>query len=231
MKLKISTLLFLLFLVAGNSEAQSYVFGLKGGPSLASQKWNSGDVGQPMLAYHGALFMESYSDENRSSIFAQIGYHTRGTSFRSRRFVSQNGQEVPSRTYNSKHYNVGLGLGVKQKIILGPEGARGFYGFGGRVEYNLKNELRFQGLAGSVNKITYGLIINGGFEMPFSEYVGGFIELSFNPDVGRQIFVQRQEWIDVELGRAVLLPEQNVVNLTFELSVGIRFLHKIIYTD
>ena len=211
--------------------AQSYVFGIKGGPSLASQKWNNFHQGIPLLGYQGALFMESHSEENKSALYGQIGYHTRGTTFRSRSFVSTSGNEVRAQTFESKHFNASLGVGIKQKFPLGPEGARGFYGFGARLEYNIKNDLRYVGLESGINKVTYGVSVLGGFELPFSEFVGGFIELSFNPDLGKQIFVFKQVITDTDLNREYILPEQNVLNLTFELSVGIRFLHKIVYID
>lgn len=223
----------LLICAAVQLSAQGSAFGVKGGLTAATQRWNNFDSGEPLFSYHGAVYIESYNEENMSCIFAQAGYHARGRVTRFNRFVNQNGQEVPGRTRSQKFYNAGLIIGVKKKLELGRGNSenRGFYGFGVRGEYNLSSDLGLeQGFASNINRVTYGVTVNGGYEFMFSEFVGGTLEISVHPDLGRQIFVPRQNYVDFN-GQVRTLSEQNVVNTSIEISLGIRLLHKVTYID
>lgn len=234
MKIQYFFLIALCFLITNDMMSQSYAFGVKGGLTAATQRWNNFDSGEPLFALHGALYIESYNEENLSCIFAQAGYHARGRVTRFNRFVNQNGQEVPSQTRSQKFNNAALIIGVKKKLELskGSTDNRGFYGFGVRAEYNISSELGFQsGFASSINRLTYGVTVNGGYEFMFSEFVGGTLEISVHPDLGRQIFVPQQVYFDEDLGQSRTLREQNVVNTSIEISLGIRLLHKITYID
>lgn len=226
-------LLVFISICCADLSAQSYAFGLKGGMTAATQRWNNFDSGQPLISYHGDIYIESWNEENLSAIFASVGYHARGRAIRTRRTVGLNGEDFPSRTFNQRLYNAALIIGVKKKIPLGNDNKRGFYGFGVRGEYNIKTDLGiYDGFNDAVNKITYGVTVNGGFEFMFSEFIGGVFEISIHPDFGKQIFVPPfPNYIDPYTGVRRTLPEQNVVNTSIEISVGFRFLHKITYID
>lgn len=210
---------------------QSYAFGVKGGLTAATQRWNNFDSGQPLFSYHADAYIESWNEENMSALFASLGYHARGRAVRTRRVVGINGEDFPSRTFRQQLYNAALIIGAKKKFSMGNPDARGFYGVGARVEYNLKADLDiYSGLEDLVNKFTYGVTVNGGFEFMWSEFIGGVFEISVHPDFGKQIFAPTQIFID-DRGYQRELREQNVVNTSIEISVGFRFLHKIIYID
>jgi len=85
--------LALLFLIAGISttiSAQGQIFGLKGGLSAGTQKWNSFER-DPLYATHFAVSMESAELDRKSALYGQIGYHTKGSAIRFQRFFDING--------------------------------------------------------------------------------------------------------------------------------------------
>lgn len=229
---------FILFVLAsfllttGNS--QSSIFGPKGGLTLGVQSWD-GFQRQPILSYHGALFIEGYKEESLSSLFAQIGLHNRGSS---ERVFFLNGSSAQAIRQNFKFSNAALLLGAKRRFSTSGK-SRPYYSFGVRLEYtlgtNLDETAEFAGyfpIEGFVNKFNYGASVSFGYEFPFSEFVGGLIEATVSPDFSHQY--QQPGGISVIspiTGQAIALREQQIRNITFELTVGFRFLHKVIYLD
>ena len=70
---------------------QSFWFGAKGGGAMNFQSWGQGLTQSinrdPLFSLNGDIFIESFDEFNRGSLYAQFGYHTRGSSIR---FVSFN---------------------------------------------------------------------------------------------------------------------------------------------
>lgn len=242
------SLLFLVF--ATISWAQGTVYGLKGGLTIANQSFQTGGTSENSLLfkYHGALSIESAPEDNTSTIFAQVGYHTRGHARRFRRGVfldplSNQLRETGAFTQEFIFQNAMLMLGFKRRGVLNNEKA--YYAIGMRGEYTLKTNLPKLENAPSiyalyfptqdfVRKFNFGLSLTGGYEHQFSEFVGAFVELSVHPDISRQYW-QRPiplNLTDPFTGQLISnIPEQSIRNLTFELSIGIRFLRKVIYVD
>jgi hypothetical protein len=54
--------------------------------------------------------------------------------------------------------------------------------------------------------------------------------LNVHPDLTRQLFLPQQRGIDRN-GNPFLINEQNIYNVSVELTIGLRFLHKIEYVD
>ncbi len=77
---------FLIFVVVfGQMHAQSTAFVIQGGMSMGFQRWDNSFDRQPLFKPHVALSIESVDNENdKTSVFAQIGYHTRGSATRTR---------------------------------------------------------------------------------------------------------------------------------------------------
>ena len=86
-------LLFACFISMNLLTAQSFVFGPKFGPVIGTQKWE-GFQKDPLLDFHGMLFIESYSEENSGSLFAQLGYHRRGSALRNLSWNSDLGSRI-----------------------------------------------------------------------------------------------------------------------------------------
>lgn len=216
---------------AFDSSTQSFVFGPKFGPTVAIQKWDNFDR-QPLLTGHAALFVESYAEEESSSIFAQLGYYTRGSGVRQFRFTGFN--TVQKYRFN----NISLWLGAK-RIINNNMDVKPYYIVGVRGEYTVSTNLKdFENLSFGinpvdeyVNKWNYGIMVGGGFQMAISEFVGAQIELVVNPDLSKQYFQPPIPNVITSQGQTITLSERSIRNVSIELSVGLRLLRKVEYYD
>ena len=237
--------LFLLALLAtGTMPAQGYFFGLKGGPSLGIQQWNSIDQ-DPLIAYHVDAFIESNEEDAEAfSVFAQLGYHVKGSANRNTRFNLNNGGIYNLPTQEFQFRNAVLTLAGKKRLNF-----RGdfipFYAFGIRGEYTINTNLQdfqeantllnstFYPTDFYVNRFQYGVYLGGGLEFAMSELVGGAVELSLNPDFSKQYFQPALAGIidPFRPGQQRTIPERNIRNVTIELSVALRLLRKVEYID
>ena len=226
-----------LFIVAAtfcqDLTAQSFIFGAKGGMTMGIQQWN-GFTRDPLFRWHGDAFVESWQEENRYALYASLGYHVRGGTIRTRAWYDPDlMQEFDGGVTNMVFNNLVLGLGGKQKFIVGLD-SRVYYNVGIRAEYTLGVD--FDGYMasyeGAQNNFVFGVTAGGGFELPFSRYAGMFIEFTVQPDFTKQVFIPRQDtgFTDPN-GNLIVLNEQNVYNLSLEFTVGFRFLREVIYVD
>ncbi len=235
-----------------NLNAQSYAFGVKGGFTLGIQRWdNSFSNREPLYRYHGLLFIESAQEEEPWGLFAQGGYNIKGSALRFFRqtFTLPDGsvRTFGGRSIPFEFRNLTLTLGAKQKFDLGLSETNWYYSFGVRADYTISTKLRPDGVDETdpygifypfddfVNKFNYGVSVGGGLEFPFSELVGLIVEFTVNPDFSKQYNQPRIDNIINPSPWAVetttSIPERSISNLTFELTLGFRFLHKIIYVD
>jgi len=63
------------------AHSQSFYFGPKLGLGINTQQWDGFDR-NPLFNFFGDVFIETYVEDSPSSFFAQLGYHTRGSSLR-----------------------------------------------------------------------------------------------------------------------------------------------------
>ncbi len=245
----------LAFLGAGSLtlQAQSYAFGVKGGLTVGLQQWgNTFSNREPLFRYHGLAFIESAEEDEPWALFAQGGYNIKGSALRFRQQTIQltdgTFADIPPRSIPFEFRNLTLTAGAKQKFDLGLSTSKWYYSLGVRVDYTVSTKLRPEGVDETdpfaiyypidafVNDFNYGISVGGGIEFPFSEFVGVLVELTVNPDFSKQY---NQPRIDnlinpsplVTPGQRVSIPERSISNTTFELTLGFRFLHKIIYVD
>lgn len=230
-----------ILLLTGTTFGQSYVFGLKGGPILGIQNW-SGFQRNPLIDAHGIFSIESWEEDDPNVLFAQIGYHTRGSSLR-QVFRNPNiGLNPQTRAFRFR--NLALTLGAKKRLSMGLFSP--YYAVGIRGEYNIGtnlDEFRAQNstaittypLNEFVNKFTYGLYLGGGVEYEFAELIGAVFEFSVNPDIGRQYFQPPLTGVlnpnPINGQSTVNLPEREIRNITLEFTIGLRFLRKVEYID
>jgi len=231
--LLISSLSFTLF-------GQGQLYGVKGGLSIGTQKWNSFER-DPLIASHFAISMESAEDGRKNALYGQLGYHTKGSALRTQRFFDINGNEYKPSTTDFRFNNLGLQVGVKQ--ILGDENAnsRLFWKLGLRGEYTLSTNLdQFDSrLALSfpndnwVRKITYGVSFGGGYEFYLSDLVRGFVELHIGQDLSNQY--QQPPLMGVSdpnrPGQFINISERKITNTIVELSVGVLLWRKVEYVE
>ncbi|NND31234.1 MAG: hypothetical protein HKN76_01495 [Saprospiraceae bacterium] len=222
-----------LFLVMLSQQVftQSYAFGLKGGPTIGLQRWNNYQGNDPLVAYHVVGFIETAQEEESGSIFAEIGYHVKGRTVHFNSSVNPlTGANYEARNFQLKFNNASLSAGARKKFPVGNSLA--YYSLAVRGEYNISSELEiYEGFEAGINKVLYGITLGGGFEFPFSELIGGILDFRFSPDLSRQIFVPPFEWDNPFTGNQEIFREQSVKNIAFEISLGLRFLHKIIYDE
>ena len=218
---------------ATDASSQSFVFGVKGGMTMGLQQWN-GFSRDPLFRYHGDLFVESWQEENKYSLFAALGYHERGGAIRTRPWYDPDlMQEFDGGVTKLIFQNIVLTLGGRQKFPIGLD-SRVYYMVAIRGEYTAGTN--FEGYMNSYegleNKFVFGVGLGGGFEVPFSRWVGMTFEVSVHPDFTKQIFIPQQDTgFNDSNGNPIVLREQNVTNLSIEFTVGFRFLREIIYVD
>lgn len=233
-KLFFSIFLSIIFLVP--ISGQGSVFGPKGGFTLGLQNWN-GFKRDPLIAYHGAFFIESYNPEGQASLFGQVGFHPRGSS--EDVFFFTGGGTGFRDQISFKFNNLAGVFGARKKLSSGSSTSSPYFGFGLRLEYTISTNLdQIEEYIGYfptevyVNKFNYGGYASIGYEFGFSELTGAFIEASISPDFSKQY--EQPGGIGVIspiTGNPIALREESIRNITFEISVGFRFTHKIIYLD
>ena len=222
--------------------AQGTAYSFKGGLTLGVQKWNGFDQ-DPLFKYHGAISAESLDETSLFSVFAQAGYHVKGSALRSGSFLDQNGNfyRLPAQEFLFK--NISLILGGKRKYDL-TDAMRGYYLFGLRGDYTLGTNLdeyeaanEYNGglyypIDGFVKKWNYGVTLGGGFEFSLGDLVGALLEFTVNPDFSYQY---KQPAIpnvrDPYSGQNRTIPERTIRNVTFEITAGFRLLRVVEYVD
>lgn len=216
-------------------------WGVKGGLTTGFQQWNSFQR-NPLYRYHGDLYVESYDGPDANSLYAQLGYHVKGSALRNRNGIDiSTGNPFRLPTFTFEFYNISLATGFKQRFDFNDNKA--YYMIGIRGDYTLDTNLAdfddvtqvnrlFFPLNGFVTRWNYGLSGGAGLEFMFSNLVGGFIEFSIAPDLS---FQYRQPAIpnvyDPFTGNERTLPERRIRNLALELTVGIRLLRIVEYVD
>lgn len=240
-------IVFVLLAFVPELSSQSYAFGIKGGLTIGIQNWSDFQR-DPLFKWHGIAFIESAPEDNRFAVFAQAGYHVKGSAIRNRNFFNPlNGNVTRPPAQEFIFNNISLTLGGKQKYDFSARGTKVYYLFGMRLDYTVSTNLdqysqfneRNPAYAiypfdepAFINDFNYGATVGGGFEIPFSELVGILVEFTVNPDFSLQ-YRQPEipNVIDPYTGNTRTLRPREVRNLTFEVTVGFRFLNKIVYID
>ena len=227
----------ILFCTTWSLQAQSFAWGLKGGPTLGFQKWES-QTRDLLLKYNAIAFIESLPAGNDFALFAQVGYHIKGSSLRNQRTLFGGGVlDIPTRQFLFR--NIALTVGAKQKFNF-RDVAKSFYAIGIRGDYTVSTNLSdfnafntgFFPSDAFVRKVNYGVYIGGGLEFALSELIGAVVELNVSPDFSFQY--QQPPLSNVTnpyTGNNLSISERKIVNVVLELSVGIRFLRVVEYVD
>ena len=113
----LSFIFLIIFIFTDSGIAQGAAFGIKGGPSLATQRWESFDR-EPLIATHFIASIESLAEEGEFSIFGQVGYHNRGSALRFRSFTFTDITTGAPRSFSGsttryEFRNLGLAIGFK----------------------------------------------------------------------------------------------------------------------
>ena len=224
-----------------------YLWGARGGISLGSQDWSNIET-ELGLGFHGDLFLESIPARGTFSLWGSLGYHQRGSRIARRRAITFQGNGVVLPADNFVFNNVVLAIGGKQ--IVAPLGlADAYYLIGVRAEYNVSTNLGEYDVLSStqgllyrnayplnsyefINRFTYGVTVGGGAITPITDRIGGFIEISAQPDLSFQYNQGPiNNVVDPFNGGNTTLGERAIRNFTIEVSIGLRFLRKWRYID
>ncbi len=242
MKYLLTAFLLLIFLIP--ADAQSFAYGVKGGLTIGTQKWDNSLNRDPLFRYHGIAFVESAPEDNATAIFAQLGYHIKGSAIRTNATVVQTNQglrDIPARKTGFEFKNIALCFGGKKKYELNSSSA--YYMLGIRADYTIGSNLDeyveinefypIYPFEAGIRKFNYGVTVGGGMEFPLSEYISGILEFTVNPDFSKQY--EQPQITNVPSptpgGPDRTIPERKIVNNTFEISLGIRFLRMVEYID
>jgi len=222
---------FLGVVLSTSVSAQGFWFGPKAGPTLATQKWNAFDQ-QVLLDWHIAAFVETVASETaEGSLFAQLGYHSRGSSIR---FQGFNGTGLATRGFVFR--NLSLMAGAKKFL---PERGKSqpYYFVGVRLEYTVDTNLdeldpNFAGyypFEPFVNKWNYGISVGGGYKFTITEKVGAFVDLTISPDLSFQYQQPAIGNVPTPFGGSIVIPERQIRNVSLEITFGLNFLRKVVY--
>jgi hypothetical protein len=214
--------------------------------AVGMQQWD-GQKRSPMFKKHGVIFIESAEEGELYSIYCEAGVHQRGSALRNSRIfdVSGNLRDFPTQEYIFN--NASFSLGAKSRKELQPA-LYVYYGLAVRGEYTFDTNLdtyqkRLEQIYGPnillgyprdefVRKWNYGITVLGGLEWHMSEFVAGIVELRVLPDFSAQYLQPPiQNAYDPTTGNTRDFQEEKAVNVSIELTVGLRFLRKIIYID
>jgi hypothetical protein len=192
----------------------------------------TGFARQEFLRPHAIAFIESTSDISPNALYARLGYHVKGAEIQTYTYYDEGGIAQPSEVPTMEFHNLSATIGFKQRRPLGSLWYS--YGFGLRLDYNLKADYSkfFMAIDGAENKFTYGVDVDVAMEFPLSEYVSAFIEFGVSPDLNEQIFIPLHNtgWYQYN-GVPISVGETKLTHLVYEVRAGFRFWHKVIYTD
>ena len=237
---------FAIFLFIGSQglEAQSFYFGPKGGASIGFQRWENFQQ-SPLFSYHGDFFIESWSETNpENSLFAQLGWHNRGSAYRNQRFITIDGDIFNVPTKNFIFSNAVLGVGGKRKQKINKK-LQSYYLIGLRAEYTVLTNLSeydafnqyfnqpFYPDDDFVKKFNYGVTVGGGFEYKLGKMTEGILEFSIQPDLSRQYEQPPIPNIPdpYNPGQLISARERRIKNISLEISFGLKFFRKVVYLN
>lgn len=232
-------LFFAFFSIKTAVIAQEYpkeynAYGIKGGMTMGFQKWNSNENSDVLFLPlgNGSIFTEMYAG-GRGSLCFEFGYHERGSGIiqQAQQYndpVSGQVINFPAQTLQRKFSNIVFQPAFKQIYDMG-SGWGGYYMLGARVEYTIKDSIPF--LYNSVvpvnlglNRFNYGITVGGGFEHRLgTSPMMMQVELQAQPDFSAQIQSPALPYYNIYTRTNDIYPAQKVNNITFELTLGFKF--------
>ena len=237
--LKIIFLLINLFLIKNINAQNGFAWGVKGGLTAGRQNTNNSNS-QFLPRYHGALFIESLAEDNKSAMYAQAGYHVRGSAYRyfGAFNIPGTNQTFRPSTSTFQFRNIAAIVGFKKYKPIN-EDLRYFFNFGVRGEYTLSTNLPSQsaGLGGyflvseAVRKFNYGTTIGAGIEKKMSDLFGLVGEISISPDLSKQYYSPPTIGFNPYTLQNETYSERSIRNFSLEISFGLRYLRKVVYVD
>lgn len=204
-------------------DSGTYV-GIKGGFGLGSQIWQNQLTNEVILVPSFDVFSETFDAYSFSSLYAQLGYHQRGS-----------GLGIGTQVFASyRFHNMALELGGKRifheinnRNIYWLIGVRGEYTLGTNIN-SQRTSLNFNALDQRfVNKINYGMSVGIGIQQELEHQQVVFIDLVFNPDFSNQYdqpLILGPFQNPFNTAQSIFIDPQAVRNYTLELKIGYKWL-------
>lgn len=200
-------------------------YGVKGGIGLNNQNWERGVTTGLLFTPCIDIFAETYDPGSLSRLYAQIGYHQRGSAL---------GAFGLRRVATYRYNNLVAEVGGRRQAFEG-EIYTGYYLLGLRAEYTMASNVgESQSLfnltdQAYLRRLNYGATVGGGFEYDLGDGTAVFLEVTFNPDLSAQ-YDQPVNLIfpNPNAGQSqnqfVTIPAQRVRNYSLEVKVGYKWL-------
>lgn len=212
------------FLYLSSTQAQDNAYGFIGGMTLGTQKWN-GFNRDPLLSWNGRAFYESIVTDKFSAVM-ELGLHNRGSGVLSQYIIQ--GQSGLTTNYSKMVLrNVSLLGGAKQVYDL-KENTEAFVKLGVRLEYTVADNFEiFEQYTEAIQPFNYGITLGGGFHFgPKDGPIQFILDAQVSPDFSQQLFAPQANIWNRYTQQYQTFPEQKVSNLSFEISLGVRWVNK-----
>lgn len=210
-------------------QAQDNAYGLMSGLTIGTQRWNGFDR-DPLLTWNFRGFYESILNDELA-IDLEFGYHNRGSAVLQRGAIIGTNQVV-SQYYKMRFGNLSL-LGAAKKIYKLKDNVEAYGKLGVRVEYTINDSLEiFDQYSEAIQPFNYGFTLGGGLHFgPVDGPVQFVLDIQVSPDFSQQIYAPPGTVYNRFTQQFVSFGEQKVVNLSLEISLGIRFVNKYYYEE
>lgn len=224
---RIFTILILGCLIFTDIEAQDNAYGFIGGMTLATQKWNGFDR-DPLLTWNGRAFYESLLSD-KLSVVGELGLHNRGSGVLSQ-FIRQGSSNLNTNYSKMVMRNVSF-LGAAKQIYDIKENTEAYVKLGIRLEYTVADTFEiFEIYSKAVQPFNYGITLGGGFHFgPKDGPVQFILDAQVSPDFSQQLYAPQANVWNRHTSQLQTFPEQKVTNLSFEISLGVRWVNKYYY--
>jgi len=205
-------------------QAQDNAYGLLGGLTVGTQRWNGFDR-DPLLTWNARGFYESILNDGLS-VPIEFGYHNRGSALLQQGFVSGTNQLI-SQNYRMRIGNLSV-LGAAKKIYKLKDNMEAYAKLGVRLEYSVTDSFEvFEQYTDAIQPFNYGFTLGGGFHFgPVDGPTQFVLDFQISPDFSQQIYAPAGTLINRFTGQPVSFSEQKVTNISIEISLGIRFVTK-----
>lgn len=226
---KIITFLLLSCLIFSEIEAQDNAYGVMGGLTVGMQKWN-GFERDPLLSWNGRVFYESLIND-KLSVIGEFGLHNRGSGILAQYLV-------PGTTGITTNYskivirNLSF-LGAAKQMYDVKENMEAYVKLGLRLEYTVADTFEiYSQFSEAIQPFNYGVTLGGGLHFgPKDGPLQFVLDAQISPDFSQQIYAPAGQIYNRYTQQYQGFAEQKVTNISFEITLGIRFVNKYYYED
>lgn len=224
---KVFIILILGCLAFTDIQAQDNAYGFIGGMTVGTQRWNGFDR-DPLLSWNGRAFYESIVNDKFSAI-VELGLHNRGSGLLTQFPVVGTGNLQTN--YSKMVFRNASLMGGAKQIYGIKDNMEGFVKLGVRLEYTVADTFEiFEQYSEAVQPFNYGITIGGGLHFgPKDGPIQFILDAQVSPDFSQQLYAPQAQVWNRYTQQFQQFQEQRVTNLSFEISLGVRWVNKYYY--